>query len=229
MRLLSAIRQDFRFQFRHRFYHAYLMITLVYLGILYFIPPDLKIYAVSFVIFSDPSVLGFFFVGGILLLEKEQNILDALFITPLTPREFLLGKALSLSFIAILASLGIALLALPQKFSILALVLVVTLSALCYTLLGISLAVRVKTLNQYLIQSMLYIPLFLPLLHFFRIWRLPLLTLLPAYGTLTSLEAIFLGEKLPWYPLFLLIIWVFLSYYLAKRAFTHYILEKIGG
>jgi fluoroquinolone transport system permease protein len=45
----------------------------MYLIILSFLPENIFSVALPLVVFSDPSVLGLFFIGGIILLEKGRE------------------------------------------------------------------------------------------------------------------------------------------------------------
>ena len=103
MRLTAAIRQDINFQFRHGFYHAYGILTIIYILLLRVLPETLVYPAVTLILFTDICALGFFFIGAIVLLEKGQSLTDSLFVTPLRLHEYLLSKLLSfmvLSFVS---------------------------------------------------------------------------------------------------------------------------------
>jgi hypothetical protein len=74
MRLLHAVLADIRFQIKQGFYLVYVVITAMYLIIMSFLPDDILAVALPLVVFSDPSVLGLFFIGGIILMEKGQGV-----------------------------------------------------------------------------------------------------------------------------------------------------------
>ena len=96
MRFTSALKYDLKFQIRHGFYYAYAFVVTFYLIALLNIPLGIREWVTTLVIFSDTSVLGFFFVGSIILLERGQGTLNTLFVTPIRLHEFLLSKSLSL-------------------------------------------------------------------------------------------------------------------------------------
>jgi len=102
MRLTAALTYDIRLQFRHYFYYAYLIVSIIYVIILRAVPLDFRQTAAVLVIFTDPSTLGFFFLGGIILLERGQKTLEGLFVTPLRVFEYMLSKILSLTLLALL-------------------------------------------------------------------------------------------------------------------------------
>ncbi len=229
MRLMSAIRQDVRFQVRHRFYMAYLVMTMLYIAILWFVPVMYKGYAVTFIVFSDPCGLGFFFVGGLILLERDQNIINALFVTPLRVHEYIWAKVLSLTLLAVVTSVMIASVGLGfGQFRLGLLIVGIILSAICFTLLGITLAIRVKTVNQYFIGSALYSVFFLPLLNYTGLIDVPWLNLLPTAAVLDLLSAALLHSPVHAGSFFLLIGWIGIAFWWAQIWFKRYIIWGIG-
>ncbi|CDO04896.1 hypothetical protein BN988_03473 [Oceanobacillus picturae] len=104
MRFPAAFLYDIKIQFRHGLYAVYTLVSLFYIIALHQIPEQYREIAGIFITFSDPGVLGFFFIGGLVLLERNQNILDNLFITPYKVEEYIFSKALSLTVLSILTS-----------------------------------------------------------------------------------------------------------------------------
>ncbi len=88
-----------------------MVLSIIYIIAIRALPKAWGDIAVSFMIFSDPAVLGFFFIGGLVMLEKGQGIVDLVIVTPLRIREYVLSKVLSLAIIAIIVSLAIAIFA----------------------------------------------------------------------------------------------------------------------
>jgi fluoroquinolone transport system permease protein len=80
-RLFHTTLQDIRFQFRYGFYFLYAVLTVIYIAAISLLPAAWVQNAVAIVLFSDPAALGFFFMGGILLLEKGERLHDALFVS----------------------------------------------------------------------------------------------------------------------------------------------------
>jgi len=164
MRLLKLLKYDVKFQLRHGFYYAYLFICILYVIMLRFLPIDIRKTAGILIMFSDPAAIGFFFIGGIILLEKGQSILDSLFVTPTRLHEYLVSKVVSLALLSLVSACVICYISFGTEVNLLFLVAGVLLSSIFFTLVGITLAVRIKTLNQYIMTSPLYIiVLYLPL------------------------------------------------------------------
>ena len=148
MRMKSLILSDIRFQFRYGFYSIYLILTLVYIGLLYALPDAWREDAALIMIFTDPAAMGLFFMGAIVLFEKNERVLDSLAISPVTPPEYVLSKLVSIGLIATLAAAAIGAAAGVIPHPVLFLFSVFLCSCL-FSGLGLIAACKVKTLNQF--------------------------------------------------------------------------------
>ena len=192
MRLSNTLRCDILFQFRHGFYYAYLFVTLVYILALLNLPESFRPLATTVVLFTDTTILGFFFIGGIVLLEKGQNILESLFVTPLRLHEYFLSKLLSLTLLSLLSSLAIVL-STHGLFRNLALFTAgLALSSCFFTLLGFILVAQAKHVNDYFAKALgLGILVCPPLLGLFNLTNSPLLYIFPSQATFILLKIAF--------------------------------------
>lgn len=232
MRTLAAVKQDVRFQVRHGFYYAYLLVCTVYVLFLHNVPDWMDSVSAMVLISADPGVLGFFFIGGILLLERGQGILENLFVTPLRIHEYLLSKAVSLGLLSVASSLAVMLFAFGGAFAVAPLLTGVVLSSVFFTLLGVTLAVRVKTVNGFLLTSTLYLTvLFVPIANVFGMWVTPWMKVFPTEAAMTLIGAAF-ADKEVWelaVAVTVLLVWIGIAYAWAYRAFYRHIILKIGG
>lgn len=160
MRLLNAIRADMRFQMKQGFYLVYVLITIIYLILLSFLPKDVLSLALPLVVFSDPSVLGLFFIGGIIMLEKAQGVLSVLVVSPLRTTEYVLSKVISLALVSVLAAFAITGLSNYENVNWLLLLLSTALTSGIFTLCGIMINAGCRTVNQYMLKSIPYMLLF---------------------------------------------------------------------
>jgi len=151
MRILNTTLHDMRFQLKYGFYFIYAVMVLFYIIMIGIIPAAWKSIATVIVLFIDPAALGFFFIGGLLLLEKGERVLDALFVSPLRVWEYIMAKALSLGFISALVGVIIAVAGLGAKVNIPVLVLSLLTGSVLYTFVGLAAGVRAKTVNQFMI------------------------------------------------------------------------------
>lgn len=175
-----------------------------------------------FLIFSDPTLLGFIFIGAMILFEESDQTLPAQVITPLRSSEFLWAKALALLVPALICSFSMMIAGKGTQFRVILFILNIGLSSLIFTFLGIVGVMHVKTFNQYLIIIPLFLaPTSLPLLNFFDLTDLNILYIIPTQSTLYLFEQTL---KTPDHVkelacIFYLALWVYLSYRFAKTSF----------
>lgn len=232
MRLLSTVCNDIKIQFRSGFYGAYLFICILYILIVRQIPINYRAMGVFYVIFTDPSVLGFYFVGGLLLLERRQRTLSSLFITPLRLREYIISKILSLSVLSLISSLLITFSLMGFKFNIVVLSLTVVLTSALFTLIGITLGARAKSINHYLFISPLYLLVtILPVFSFLGLVNQYLFVFIPTHSILNLLHFSIIGDKTGnlIFDLGMLILWIGITYFWAKNWFVKYIVNRTGN
>lgn len=177
-RFAAALANDVRFQYRYGFYLLYLVVSLVYAGMLLAMPRGWRPLAAALVLFSDPAALGLFFMGGIILFEKSERTLDFLFVSPFTPGEYLCAKVLSLAAISTLAGLAIVSLAIPGRFSPVILAAGLFTGSALFSLLGMAVAGRVRSLNRFFIAIapltlLLWLPPMIVLGSTMSLWTLP--------------------------------------------------------
>jgi fluoroquinolone transport system permease protein len=148
MNTKSLILSDIRFQFRYGFYSIYLVFTLVYVGLLFALPDAWRTDAALIMIFTDPAAMGLFFMGAIVLFEKNERVLDSLAVSPVAPAEYVLSKLVSIGLIATLvaAVIGAAAGAIGNAALFL---LSVFLCSCLFSGLGLIAACKIKTLNQF--------------------------------------------------------------------------------
>lgn len=148
---LNSLKSDILFQFNQGFYLIYFVVAILYICLLSLLPKNWIPYTLPFLLFSDPSVLGLFFIGGILLLEKEQGILSLLSITPLSVDHYLLSKLISLGTLSVFVSIGIFALSYGQGNYFLLIIGVFSASIL-FTLLGIWIVSFSSSLNSFFLN-----------------------------------------------------------------------------
>lgn len=153
MRFLLTTKQDMQYQMRYGFYFIYGILTLFYVLILSQInDPVLRSLTGSLIILSDPAVLGYFFIGGIWLLEQEEDLHSYMAISPLKGYEYVLGKMLSLGLVSTCSATIIAAITMSW-INPFALAGIVFISSCFFTLVGLLLATFAKTVNSYLMLS----------------------------------------------------------------------------
>jgi fluoroquinolone transport system permease protein len=197
MRLLHAVWADIRFQFKQGFYLVYVLITVMYLIILSFLSEDILSVGLPLVVFSDPSVLGLFFIGGIILLEKMQGILSVLVVSPLRTIEYILSKVISLAFVSVLAAFAITGFSNYGSVNWLLVFLSTVLTSAIFTLCGIMITAGCNTVNQYMIKTGPYMLLLvLPCFSLIGFPYSDLFTIIPSVAALRLMLGAYTGIPL---------------------------------
>lgn len=229
-RLASMLEWDVRLQVRYGFYAVYAVVTLLYVLGLTQVPDEFESLALTLVVFSDPAFLGFYFIAALVLFEKREGVVDAFTVSPLSGVEYLLSKTLSLTLLAVAASLVVALLSVGPAFNPLALVLGVGLTSVLFVLFGFVAVARFDTINAYFMTSAVYLaPMVLPLLDVLGVVESPLFSLFPTQASLVLIGAAFspvpTGELV--YGVGYLVVWIGVAAVAARWAFDTYIVH--GG
>jgi fluoroquinolone transport system permease protein len=194
--LAAALVQDLRLQWRHGLWLAYAFVCAGYLLVLQLFGPQLREQLVMLLLFADPAVLGFFFIGGLMLLERGDGTLPGHFASPLRVDEWMLAKLASLTLLAIVASLAIALPLAPGLRPGWFLLAIAATSS-CFVVIGIIAGTRFSTVNRYLLGGGLATtPLLLPMLAPLGVLDTPVFHLLPT-GASFDLLALGLGQPSP--------------------------------
>lgn len=151
-------------QWRYKIIAAYMVIIGITVVLLYYLAPYMPSWFLGLVVFSDYASLGFFFLGGLMLFENSENTRSALTVTPLSSGQYLTSKAITLTLIALLASIALAWSS--QKPVNWPLYLAcVSLISVQYIGLSALMGTKFKTITAYLVGSvMIFLPVTLPCL-----------------------------------------------------------------
>ena len=151
MRFANLLKWDMKFQARYGFYLLYGFLTLIYFVVLFSLPVSWKENTAAILIFSDPAAMGLFFMGAIVLLDKSQRVTAFFAITPLKAFEYVSSKVISLGLIGVLVAtiLGIA----SGSKSLISVVIGTFLSSSIFTLLGVIVATKITSLNQFILAT----------------------------------------------------------------------------
>jgi fluoroquinolone transport system permease protein len=197
MRLVHAVWADIRFQFKQGFYLVYVLITAMYLIILSFLPENILSIGLPLVVFSDPSVLGLFFIGGIIMLEKMQGILSVLVVSPLRTIEYILSKVISLAFVSVLAAFAITGFSNYGSVNWFLLFFSTVLTSAVFTLCGIMITAGCNTVNQYMIKTVPYMLLLvLPCFSLIGFLYSDIFTIIPSVAALRLMLGAYTGIPL---------------------------------
>ncbi len=225
----SLLKYNIRLQHRQGFTAAWSVITLLYILCFHFLPEEIVRFALPIGLFSEPSTFAMIFTGAIVLLERDEGLLENLFITPMTIRSYMVSKSLALSLPACLSTMTITLLVTGPALRILLLIPSVVLTTLFFSLLGFVCASGSGDIMGLFYRITLFgTPFSIPLLGYFGLFPGPWYYLLVSRGTLdlTSMAAGSAPVTIPWPALLSLTAGTALLLPLAERAFTRNLLEK---
>ena len=225
----QLLKKEISLQWRQGFWLVYFVFTAIYVTVLLNLPEKNRMLVSLILILSDTTMLGIIFIGALVLLEKQQAVIQSLFVTPLKPSQYIWSKTISLSLIAVSMSIMVYLPVWYFTAYSLLLLACIAFTAGTFVLLGLGLAARVDTINQYfgvmMGASMLLI---LPVLPYMLLDQNPLFLSLPYVASLDlMLGAI---NPLPLWrillDIMLLLTWGYLAYKFAVRRVTRYLVYK---
>lgn len=230
-RLLRTVANDVRLQFRNGFYYASAFVAVVLVLFLYQLSAvDMRPWWPAIVL-ENLVINSFYFMAGLVLLEKGEGTLEALVVTPLRDWEYLASKALSLGVLSLAETLMVIVLIQGLAFNWVWLVLGLLLQIGIFGLYGFFVVARYDSISEFLLPSILWtLGYSLPLLYYFDLWRSPLMFLHPMQAPLLLLEAAF--QPVPVWQLIYGVLygglWLGVSLLFARRAFHRFVIRKEG-
>ncbi|MEM8532845.1 MAG: ABC transporter permease [Chloroflexota bacterium] len=230
-RLFATTRWDMQLQLRNGFYYVTAFIVVVW-AILF-----LQVSLVDLGWLLPALILGnliintFYFVGGLVLLEKGEGTLSAQIVTPLRTEEYLSAKIISLTLLAVIENIIIASLFYGLTYQFLTLALGILLASIIYILAGFIIVVRYDAINEYLLPSVLYTSILAaPLLAYIMQWEHWLMYLHPLQGSLVLMQAAIQPITLwQWlYGIGYSVCSIGLLYYFSQKAFRRFVIAAEG-
>jgi fluoroquinolone transport system permease protein len=233
-RLASALRLELTLQVRQKFVHAGIFSGLIWLAVLLPMPPGLRPVAEPYVLVGDISIIGFFFIGGIVFFEKQERTIGAIVSTPLRFWEYLAAKLIVLVLISLFVALTVATISSGLDYDLGRVVVGVVLGTLVMLLVSfISSLPFASATDWFLAATIPLMVLSLPILFYSGVWPNPVLYLVPSQGPLLLLGSAFGQVALaPWqmvYAVLYPIVCVAGLCWAAKAAFGHYVIERSGA
>ena len=200
-------------------------ITAFYVLIIYFLRDFESLEKfITLLLYNDPAVVGFIFIGISIILEKDQEVLPALFVTPLSQHVYLLSRITTLSFIGFLGALAMVLTAKGTSFNLIHFSIGAFSTCVLFCLVGIFLVSYTTEILHFLLRSApLLIFMSLPLLNYFELTDLGIFKLFPVQGGLNLLvnsygQSPVFGELIFGY--ISIAVWTPLLYWLVYRTFV---------
>ena len=224
--MIQLLKKEISLQWRQGFWLVYFVFTAIYVTVLLSLPEKNRMLVSLLLILSDTTMLGVIFIGALVLLEKQQAVIQSLFVTPLEPSQYIWSKTISLSLIAVCMSILVYLPVWHFTAYTLLLLACIAFTAGTFVLLGLGLAARVDTINQYFGLMMgVSMLLILPVLPYLLLEQHPIFLFLPYVASLDLM----LGARDPlpvWRILtdiILMLAWGYLAYRYAIRRVTRHL------
>lgn len=233
MNLTQLLRTDLRVGFRNYTYSIYLLAAFAYGLMIRATPADYLRIVGPLLIFFEPALLGFTFIGAMLFSEKNDGTVWALSTTPVSWRSYYLSKTLVMAALAVIGGFIILVVGTGLSVNYSLILFGVILTSTVYTLLGVAIAAKYRNLENY----------FVPLLAMLAVSLLPfaayhgllsgawtaILYAIPSYPALYFFQAGF--ESVTPEILVIsgaaLVVWTLIAYLLARYRFQSYAVE--GG
>ena len=225
----QILKYDITLQWRQGFWLVYFIVSIAFLILLFNIPQTHRLAVTIYILLSDTSVLGITFVGALILLEKQQNVLQSLFVTPLTIRKYLISKTASLTLLILCMGIFILIPVNPFGWHFIPILLATVLSSIIFTLLGLGISARANTINQYLgrmIAFSVIIPL--PVIPFIMMENYKWLIIFPINAALNIMIKVVKGSitSIMVVDIFILIFWSFIAYAYAYKEFKKHVINN---
>jgi fluoroquinolone transport system permease protein len=244
-RVLTALRWDTRLQLRHGFYHAAAFVAALFIAGLLRLPPTGidPGWLTPPLVASNLTMSTFYFMAGLVLLEKGEGTLEALVVTPLRAGEYLASKVLTLTALTVAENVAIvAVFVGPQLGAgVLPLALGIALASALFALVGFVAVVRYDSINEFLAPSVLWAGLAsLPVYTWLLGWTHPLdwvVWLHPLHGAMVLMQAGLVPAGAPAGPTWLALgygvaypaLWIAAAGWWSRRAFQRFVVARPGA
>jgi len=232
-RLISTTQWDVRLQFRNGFYYAsafVAVVSIIFLAQFKFSQETLALLLPA-IILQNVLINTFYFIAGLVLLEKGEGTLEAIVVSPLRRWEYLFSKVVTLTLLSILESLAITIFLYGFGLNLLFMIIGMGLLGIFFALAGFIAVARYDSINTFLLPSVLMTTaLSIPLLDYFGIWQSKLMYLHPIQAPLLLMKAAF-HPVMVWqigYGVVYIILWIGLAYSWSQRAFYRFVILKEG-
>lgn len=230
-RLLAAMACDVRLQYRNGFYAAAAFVAVLLVALLRWMPDEIWAWLLPPLVLFNMQINTFYFIAGLVLLEKAEGSLEALVVSPLRRWEYLTSKVLTLALLSLVEAAAFVVLSHGARFNAFWLAAGVLMAAGMLCTYGFLVVARYDSINEYLFPSVLYTAILaLPLLDYFDVWPGPWVYFHPVQAPLVLLEAAF-GTVPGWEIAYAALyggLWVGVLGVLAVRAFERFVVAREG-
>jgi len=228
--ILTQLRWQFLILHRNKLIAISILITVMYALVFYFIKdlPDVERFLVL-LIYNDPAIIGMFFVGLSVIMEKNDAVLPALFVTPVSHHMYLISRVLTLSLLGWACAVGMALPLLGLNIDWLSFSAGVFGTCVIFSLAGVFVVSYTTEFLGFMLRSIpIMLLLSFPLFNFFGLTDIALFQFMPIQGALNLIVLSF-NSSIDTMPISLsylsLLLWIPLLYFVVYRIFIRRIIN----
>lgn len=202
---------------------------MIYGGIFYVLKDIASVEKVlTLLIFNDPAIIGLFFAGLTILVEKNTQVITALFVTPVNHHIYILSRVLALSIVGLGCALGMAVSVMGINFDLLRFSFGVFGTCLIFSLSGVIVVCHAEEFLIFLLKMIPVLLVFsLPMLNYYEVTDIAWLRLFPIQGGLDLIVTSYPSSSIsfPWFSVALQLLWMIALYFLAFHQFSKHIIK----
>ena len=155
-RVLHCLRMEFITQYRNGFFAAIGFVAVLWITLLRILPGESLLPGLALILMGNLMITAYYFLAGLILLDKNSGVLEAIVVTPLKNSEFIFCRLLALGILATAENLlviwaGIGFHAIPLT----AIPSLLTM-ALLFSLWGYLGVIKFDNISQFLMPSVVY-------------------------------------------------------------------------
>lgn len=223
--LAHLLKFDFLLITKNKIIPISLVVTAIYVGVFKALAAmgNIEKFLVL-VIFNDPALLGFLFVGVMVLFEKNENTLQALSVTPIKISNYILSKSISLTVISLICCYAMVIGGYGLDFNFLHFTAGTILTTFIFSMLGFVAVAGQSSFNRYILSALgIILFLTLPFLGYFGFVPKTWFILFPTQSAIDLYDLAF-SANVPFSQMLfaysLCFFWVIVTFIWAKHAIT---------
>jgi len=220
---LHLLRYDFILLKRNQIIAVSVVATALYLGVFRWLSSLGNVEKLLvLIIFNDPAVLGFLFVGVMVLFEKNENTLQVLAVSPMEEHHYLWSKAVALTVVSVICCYSMAFATYGMHFHWFHFGMAAVLTTLLFTFIGFIAVAGESSFNSYLLKAVgILLFLALPFLGYFEVVSRNWFLWMPTQPAVDLFRASFQHIPLSQlvYGYVAITGWLLVSYFMALRTF----------
>ena len=216
------LKHDFRLLQRNQIIAISILVTIVYVGVFRGLSSLGNMEKVLvLIIYNDPALMGFLFVGVMLLFEKNEGTTEVIAVSPIRLSHYIWSKSMALTIIATFCCLAMAIACYGMDFHFGHLIGASILVTLLFSFIGYGVIASEKHFNTYILKAAgIIILLSLPFLGYFELLPMYWFSMFPTYPGIELFSMAFQTEQSLSFILIqylLAIIWCAISYFWAFK------------